>query len=236
MAVRSDVTQVGPLEIIEMFILDTSTIGGGANGVFHFHPGNNPFGNTPIIWKGVQYEPFPVETTGWEANAAGKLPRPTIRVSNIGGYMGSFIRPLRDGLGARLTRKRTLGKYLDAINFPDGNPYANPNTAFPDEIFYVARKVVENPIFLEMELAVAFDVEGVLLPRRQVLAGICPWIYRSPECTYAGPPVQDEDGDPTSDPTKDVCRKTLDACRARFGATGILRFGGFPSSMLGQHN
>ena len=53
-----------------------------------------------------------------------------------------------------------------------------PNTAFPDEIFYVSRKVSENPIFIEIELAVPFDVEGVQLPRRQVIAGTCQWVYR----------------------------------------------------------
>ena len=122
MSVRSDVTQTGSLEIIEMFILDTSMVGGGSDGIFYFHPGTTSYGELPITWKGQQYEPFPVETSGWESNAVGKLPRPTVRVSNIGGIIASFIRPLKDALGARFTRKRTLGKYLDAVNFPDGNP------------------------------------------------------------------------------------------------------------------
>ncbi|WP_042778022.1 phage minor tail protein L, partial [Sinorhizobium fredii] len=159
-------------------------------------------------------------------------PPPTLTAANIGGVLGAYLRSMSDALGAKVTRKRTLGKYMDAVNFPGGNPYANPNAGFQDEIFYVARKVSENAIFVEIELAVKFDVEGVMLPRRQVLADICQWPYRSAECSYAGPPVEDINGNPTTDPAKDQCRKTLDACRARFGQKGALRSSAFPASLL----
>lgn len=233
--VRSDVTQLGALEMVEMYVWDATAIGGG---VLRWHPGasvdddGKPVGvGGPVIWQGQTYEPMPIEATGFEVSAGGKLPRPTLRAANIGGVMGNYLRSIADGLNAKVTRKRTLGKYLDAANFPDGNPYANPATSFPDEIFYVARKASENPIFVEVELAVKFDVQGVMLPRRQVIAGVCQWVYRSAECSYAGPPVQDINGNPTSDPAKDACRKTLPACQARFGK-GILRTSAFPASLL----
>jgi lambda family phage minor tail protein L len=230
MTVRSDVSQLAAQELVEMFVWDDTPIGGTT--IFRWHPGTTPSGNMPIIWQGQTYDSVPIEATGFEINSAGKLPRPTLRAANIGGILGNYLRSIADGLGARLTRKRTFGKYLDAVNFPAGNPYADPNSAFPDEIYYVARKASENPIFVEMELAVKFDVAGVMLPRRQVIAGTCQWVYRSAECSYAGPPVQDINGNPTSDPAKDRCRKTLDACKARFGQYGILRTSAFPASLL----
>jgi hypothetical protein len=34
---------------------------------------------------------------------------------------------------------------------------------------------------------------GVMLPRRQVIANVCQWVYRGGECGYTGPPVADAD-------------------------------------------
>lgn len=225
--VRSDVTQLGATQMVEMFVFDASAIGGD---ILRWHPGTT-ITDGAIIWQGQTYNPMPIEASGFEVSATGKLPRPTLQAANIGGVLGNYLRSISDGLNAKVIRKRTLAKYLDAVNFPEGNPYANPQTAFPDETFYVARKVNENPIFVEIELAVKFDVQGIALPRRQVIAGICQWVYRSAECSYAGPPVEDINGVPTSDETKDRCRKTLDACQARFG-DGVLRSSAFPASLL----
>ena len=233
MGVRVDTFQLAALQLVEMFVYDDTNIGGTT--VFRWHAGTAPIGNLPIVWQGLTYEPFPIEATGFEILAAGKLPRPVLRASNIGGALGAHIRSLDDALGARVTRKRTLGKYLDAVNFPGGNPSADPDTYFPDEVYYISRKASENAIYIEMELAVPFDVEGVRLPRRQVIAGTCQWVYRDRlTCSYNGPPVQDIDGDPTSDPAKDQCRKTLTACRARFGTTA-LRTSAFPASLLARY-
>jgi lambda family phage minor tail protein L len=231
MTVRSDILQLGTMSLVEMFVYDDRAIGGAT--IFRWHPGTRQDSNLPIIWQAETYNAFPIEATGFESVAAGKLPRPMLRASNIGGSLGAYIRTLQDALGAKVTRKRTLGKYLDAVNFPGGNPYADPNTYFPDEIYYVARKAHETAVYLEMELAVPFDVQGVRLPRRQVIAGTCQWVYRSAACSYKGPPVQDINGIATSDPAKDQCRKTLDACRARFG-TGALRTSAFPASLLAR--
>jgi len=239
MTVAQDVAGLAPLQMVEMFEWNDNPPYVPrppleAGNILRWHPGTT-VARGAIVWRGVTYESYPIEASGFEMQATGKLPRPTIRVSNIGGTIGNYIRAISDGLGAQVTRKRTLGKYLDAVNFPNGNPYADPNTHFNDEIFYVARKVAENPIYVELELAVKFDVEGVMLPRRQVIAGTCQWIYRSAECSYTGPPKETIEGQPTNDPDLDRCRKTLDACKARFGPTGVLRTSAFPASMLARY-
>jgi len=233
MGVRSDISQLKALELVEMFEWDDRAIGGSE--VFRWHPGTT-VADQPIVWQGQTYNAYAIEAGGFEMTGTGKLPRPTIRAANVGGAFGAYIRSLDDAIGAKVTRKRTFGQYLDAVNFPDGNPYADPNTGFPDEIFFVSRKALENPIFIELELAVPFDVEGITLPRRQVIAGTCQWVYRSAECGYAGPPVQDIEGNPTTDPAQDACRKTLAACKARFGANGVLRTSAFPASMLTRYS
>lgn len=237
MGVVSDVAGIAPVEKVELFIWDARPLADDpstSTDILYFHPGTTVTA-TPIRWQGQIYEPMPIEITGMDKNATGTLPRPTMRVSNIGGLIGAYIRGLKGGLNAKVTRKRTLGKYLDADNFPNGNPYADPTAAFPDDVFYVARKANENAIWIEMELAAMFDVAGVQLPRRQVLASVCQWVYRGEDCTYSGPPVEDIDGNPIPPSTQpDQCRKTLNACKARFGANGILRSSAFPGSLLGQ--
>lgn len=232
MGIRADVSGLAPQQLIELFEWDDTVIGG--SNVVHWFNGTG-YNQAPITWQGVIYEPFPVQAEGFEYTSTGTLPRPTLKVSNIGGYIGEYLRSLSGALRSKVTRRRTLGKYLDAVNFPDGNPTADPSQHMPDEIFYVARKANENPIFVEVELAVAFDAEGIKLPRRQVIAGTCQWLYRGPECGYTGPPVQDIQGLPTSNPDLDRCRKTLAACKARFGEWGILPTSAFPASLLQKY-
>jgi lambda family phage minor tail protein L len=228
MGIRADVSGLHPQQLVEMFVWDDRPIG-GANVIYWYN--GIGYEDQPITWQGIDYQPFPVEADGFEYTASGTLPRPTLKVSNIGGFLAQYLRTIAGGLKAKVTRKRTLGKYLDAVNFPDGNP----NQFMPDEIFYVSRKANENPIFVELELAVAFDAEGIRLPRRQVIAGTCQWVYRGPECGYTGPPVQDITGNPTSNPNLDRCRKTLTACKARFGEWGILPTSAFPASLLQKY-
>jgi lambda family phage minor tail protein L len=180
MPIRADVQQLTPQSLVEMYVWDDTVIGG--TNVIRWHPGTTVAGQ-PITWQGQIYTPFPIEATGFEITGTGDLPRPRLRASNIGGTLGAYLRQMSGALGAKLTRKRTFAKYLDAVNFPDGNPYANSMSALPDDVFYMARKVSENAIMIEIELATRFDVMGIQLPRRQVLAQICPWTYRSVECT-----------------------------------------------------
>lgn len=228
-SVRADVATLQPQAIVEMFTLDATAIKPGEP-LLSWHPGTQ-VDRDPIVWRGQIYEPYPMEATGFEQSAVGKLPRPTLRAANIGGILGAYINTLQDGLGAKVIRRRTFAKYLDAVNFPGGNPNANPNAHFEDELFYISRKVNENPIFIEFEMAVPFDIMGTLLPRRQVIAGTCTWQYRSAECSYAGGPILN---DPVF-PGVDQCGKTLTSCKLRFGANGVLRTSAFPASLLARY-
>lgn len=229
MGAASDVAGLSPVERVEMFEWDAKVITGSDNDILRWHPGTTVT-DAPIVWQGKTYNPMPIEASGFERNASGTLPRPTLRVANISGMVGAYIRSIGGALGARVIRRRTLGKYLDAVNFPGGNPYADPTTFFPDEVYYVSRKTSENAIWIEMELAAKFDLAGTKLPRRQVLAATCQWLYHSVECGYpVGAPI-------VNDPVfgyVDQCSKTLAACKARFG-NGALRTSAFPGSMLGK--
>ena len=163
----SALQEIAPGAIIELFVLELNASQHGTNDVYRFHAGTNLNNNGEVTWNGDAYLRFPVEADGFEYNGNGQLPRPKIRVSNILSTITALLLSLPDGLeGAKVTRIRTLARYLDAVNFPGGvSPYTpDPTAEFPREIYYVDRKVIENRDLVEFELASAFDLAGVRAP------------------------------------------------------------------------
>lgn len=213
----SALQEIAPGAVIELFELELNTAQHGTNDTYRFHAGTSLNNNGEVVWNGNSYQRFPVEADGFEYSGNGQLPRPKIRVSNILSTITALLLTLPDGLeGAKFTRIRTLARYIDAANFPGGtSPYSpDPTAEFPREIYYVDRKTIENREVVEFELAAAFDLAGVSAPKRQCIANICQWVYKSIECGYSG-------GLPT-------CLKTLTDCKAHFGATAELPFGSYP--------
>ena len=223
--ISSDVQSLSPGDIIDLYELDATNIEGGS--LLRWCNFVNELGNS-VVWGGDTYTRLAIETTGFEKTSDSKQPRPKLRVSNVTGLIGSFARSLDGLIGAKLTRHRTFVKYIDAVNFTGGtNPIADPNASFTDEIWYVDRKASENGIFVEFELASSLDLSGIKLPRRQVVANTCTWVYRSAECGYAGGAVATFNDEPTTVLANDSCGKRLSSCQLRFG-TGEKPYGGFP--------
>ena len=124
-------------------------------------------------------------------------------------------------------------EHMDAVNFPGGlNPTADPTAEFADDIYYIDRKSRETRDVIEFELAASFDLEGVNLPRRQIVQNVCPWRYRSSECGYTGTSYFDANDRSVVSSTQDICGKRLSSCQARFGQNAELPFGGFPAAGL----
>lgn len=229
-----DIYTLSPGTLIELFELDATVItddNGDAGSLFRFHAGTNEL-NTNIEWQGNTYTAFPIEADGFQVTTGGQLPKPKIKVANIDGAIGALNRSYSDLIGAKLSRKRTLVKYLDTTNFSAGNPLADASQFFPDDIFYVNRKISENRVFIEYELASVIDVEGVKLPRRQIIQNVCAWRYRSDECSYVGSNYWDINGNVVFTLAQDVCGKKISSCKLRFGEDSVLPFGGFPGAGL----
>lgn len=213
-SIASEVQNLSPSAIVELFDLDTTMYPGGS--IFRFHAGTNNLGGY-VTWAGNQYVPMPVEADGFEWRGSGALPRPRIRVANVTGLLGAAIREMSDLIGCKVTRRRTFLKYLDAVNFPGGvNPTADQTAEFARDVFFVNRKSSESKVLVEFELASLLDVQGIKLPRRVVVPNVCPWQYRGSECGYTGGPVADKNDLPTSDPLLDQCGKRVDSCKLRF--------------------
>jgi lambda family phage minor tail protein L len=210
----------GPSALIELFELQLITAIHGASTVYRFHAGINAKGTGDLVWAGSTYLALPIEADGFSYSGNGQLPRPSIKVANVLGTITSLLLTLPMGLeGAKVTRLRTHARYLDAVNFPGNvNPLGTPDPTaeYPREVYFIDRRKSESRDMVEFELAAAFDLAGVRAPKRQVIASICPWVYKSAECSYSGALA--------------TCAKSLADCRIHFGSNAQLPFGGFPGA------
>lgn len=225
MSIQTDIQSLSTDALVELFVVDATPLGGT---LYRFHAGTNQL-NGSVVWQGETYPAMPIEVEGFEYTGQGKLPRPIMKVQNVDGIIGALCDTYDDLIGAVVTRKRTFVKYLDAVNFPGGvNATADPTAVFPDDVYSINRKSSHTKLVIEFELTSSFDIQGVMLPRRQIIQHTCLWVYRSAECSYAGAPVATIDDVPTANPALDLCGKRVASCKLRFGEHGVLPFGGFP--------
>ena len=233
----SALQSLAPGAIIELYELHLDATLHGASTIYRFHAGTNNNNNGNVVWNSNSYTRFPVEATGFEFSGGGQLPRPKLQVSNALSYVTAILLIVNDFntgndlIGAKFIRIRTLARYIDAVNFTGNvNPYGTPDPTaeFPQEIYFLDRKVVENLNLVEWELAAAFDLAGIKAPKRQCLSTICQWKYKSTECSYAGSNFFDVNDEIVQNTNFDVCGKRLNSCAIRFGKDNELPFGSFP--------
>ena len=191
MTIQQDVRNSWHEAIVELFELDLSPITQQSGDKFYFTRDIFPDGTKPQ-WKGKIYEPFPIEITGFETSTNGPIPEPELTVANVLGTLSSVTNALEDLVGAKVVRRRTLGKYLDNGTSP------NSNEEFPEDVYFIERKTAETSLTITWQLASKIDLEGLQIPRRIITQNYCIWKYRGAECGYTGPPIADERDRPVS--------------------------------------
>ena len=218
----ADLQQPSPSAIIELFEIELILEIHGSSDIYRFHNGTNALNNNQIVWAGNGYARVPIEADGFEYSGTGLLPRPNVRVSNLFGTITTILLTLPNGLeGAKLTRIRTLARYIDAVNFPNSvNPYgaADSTVEFPREVYFISQKTREDRDIVEFQCAAAFDLAGVRLPKRQAIANVCQWRYRGSDCGYTGTAYFDANDNPAATLGADICGKRLSSCELRFAA------------------
>ena len=229
-----ELAKLNPSAIIELFELHLDNTLHGSTDVYRFHAGANAAIDGNVVFNGNTYTRIPVKADGFEFTNTGTLPRPTLTISNLAGTMTTLLLLVNattagnDLGGAEVRRIRTLKKFLD------GEATADPNAKFPDERWYVDRKANESRDSVTFELASKFDLAGQKLPKRQIVANVCQWVYRSSECSYTGSNYFDVNGNSVPSLSEDVCGKRVASCKLRFGNTAQLPFGSFPGAGLTQ--
>ena len=114
----SELQSASPSAIIELFQLELNAAQHGADITYYFHTGTQEGTGAPIVFDGESYIPLPIQAEGFAYDGKGSLPRPTLAVSNLFNVVSGLIATLPAGLeGAKVTRIRTLAKFLDAVNF-----------------------------------------------------------------------------------------------------------------------
>lgn len=246
MSIKNDVQKLNIDGRIRLIEVDGSAFGAD---ILRFHKETLPY--TPeeltaaenggelkpkvIFWQGNEYHPYPYELTGIETSTDGRSAEPTLSVSNVNGVITAMCLYFDDMVQAKVIIHDTLVRYLDAENFPGGNPEASPEEEFK-QVFYIDCRSGETNTQVDFTLSSPIDLQGVKLPRRQIHA-ICAWCingwYRTGKgCDYAGTKYFDKKGNPTDDPSKDECSGLIQDCQGRFGKDTALPFGGMPSSSL----
>ncbi len=231
---HEELAKISPSAIIELFELRLDSALHGSNDVYRFHAGANADVNGNIVFNSQSYTRIPIKADGFEYTNTGTLPRPTLTVSNLASEITTILLVVNqttrgnDLGGAEVRRIRTLKKYLD------GESAADPNVQFPQERWFIDRKASETRDAVSFELASKFDLAGQKIPRRQIIANICQWKYRSPECSYTGSSYFDVNGKQVGTLAEDVCGKRLASCKLRFGENGDLPFGSYPGAGLSK--
>ena len=239
-SVYEELSVFNPSAIIELFELRLDNNLHGSSDILRWHAGVNEQVTGNIVWNGETYLRVPVKAEGFEYKNTGTLPRPTLTVDNTTSLVTALFLVVNattvgnDLAGAEVRRIRTLKKFLDAANFSSGNSNADPYASFPEERWFVDRKSAENREIVSFELASKFDVAGQKMPKRQCIANLCQWEYRSSECSYTGSNFFDVNDNAAASLAQDRCGKRISSCKLRFGANSELPFGSFPSVGLSQ--
>lgn len=106
--------------------------------------------------------PFPIQATGFE-NTGGQAPQPVLTISNATKVIQPYVQQYNDLVRAKVTRIRTLTKYLDSGSSPDDTQH------MPVDVYYIEQKTKHDKFTFTFKLANALDLPFVKLPLSQVL-------------------------------------------------------------------
>ncbi|CSR41538.1 Minor tail protein [Shigella sonnei] len=124
----------------------------------------------PVTWQGRQYQAYPIQGTGFELNGKGSAARPTLTVSNLHGMVTGMAEDLQSLVGGTVVRRKVYARFLDAVNFVNGNSDADP------EQEVISRWRIEqcselSAVSASFVLATPTETDGAVFPGRIMLAG-----------------------------------------------------------------
>ncbi len=126
----------------------------------------------PVTWQGRQYQAYPIQGTGFELNGKGSAARPTLTVSNLHGMVTGMAEDLQSLVGGTVVRRKVYARFLDAVNFVNGNSDADP------EQEVISRWRIEqcselSAVSASFVLSTPTETDGAVFPGRIMLANTC---------------------------------------------------------------
>ena len=133
-----------------------------------------------------EYSALPIMIDGLDITTDGAMGRPSLTMANIGTFLTNELSPysFKDLIGQKIVRRQTLKQYL--YEPTDTNTTAVPPVEFQQSSFRIDRISAENNLMIEFSLAVAYDLENIVLPRRSIIGKYCTWIYQGEELNKTG--------------------------------------------------
>lgn len=123
------------------------------------------------------YAPYPVVADGFDIKVTGAITRPTCSFSNVGSNFTTLIgtSDIDSIVGKKFIRRLTLKKYLAGESADTGS--GAQSVEFTRQVWTIARVVSKDSTLVIFELSSPFDLQGVKIPARQIVANACPWEY-----------------------------------------------------------
>ncbi|MDY4594128.1 MAG: phage minor tail protein L [[Pasteurella] aerogenes] len=224
---KLDLSQLQQDALLDLFEIDMRNIkdsSGNIGDVYRFYSGKNEL-KADLVWQGKTYSAYPVQATGFERSGSGPSNRPTLTLSNLFGLVTGIASQYEECVGAIVRRHQVYAKYLDAVNFVNGNKNADPNQEIVSNFFIeqLSNLTKETATFT---LALPAETDNAKIPCRIIMADTCTWVYRSSECGYTGNSYFTDKDKPTVDVKEDKCSHCLNGCTLRDNQRN---FGGFVS-------
>ncbi len=100
------------------------------------------------------------------------MPRPTLTVSNLHGMVTGMAEDLQSLVGGTVVRRKVYARFLDAVNFVNGNSDADP------EQEVISRWRIEqcselSAVSASFVLSTPTETDGAVFPGRIMLANTC---------------------------------------------------------------
>ena len=171
---------------------------------------------TDVVWKGQRYTAFPMNIGEFTEGIKGQLPSVSVQISNVQRVIQGYIEQDPDfGSGWDVKfhiiyepSPENAGDVITDVDSEIDLQFTSLSVTCTED--WVNIKVgMENPLMEQF-------------PHRKMAPLYCQAIFKNANsgCPYTG--------------TDTTCDKTLDACKAKFGATNDLPFLGFPGIPVGH--
>jgi len=118
---------------------------------------------------GETFTAYPVRAEGFTKNIQGRLPRPTLTLSNVKNTITTMLLSLSGLRGSRVTRRRFLleREVLSEDLITVGDEHSD-YLEYPPDIYFVG-PYVENSLTVSFELTHPLDRGNLTLPRRRII-------------------------------------------------------------------
>lgn len=159
MSLQQDIKQPYIGNIVELWEIGFSQFSGDPSDIIRI----SPHISQQTFWRGLLYDPFPIESSSPEKDLNRAPSRINLRISNVNKSIFLKAQQYGDLIGANVTRWRTLSKYLD------GEPEADPNEHWPIERYEIIQLSQFSRESIEFILANKLNLPNVKLPLRQCM-------------------------------------------------------------------